>query len=46
VQVAKLAGARVIAAAGLDWKVVRTRELGADDVINCSQQRLSEEVTG
>ena len=30
IQVAKLAGARVIAAAGADWKLEKARELGAD----------------
>jgi NADPH:quinone reductase-like Zn-dependent oxidoreductase len=44
VQVAKLAGARVIAAAGSDWKLARARELGADDLVNYNEHRLSEEV--
>lgn len=44
IQVAKLAGARVIAAAGADWKLQRARELGADEVINYRASRMSEEV--
>ena len=44
IQIAKLAGARVIATAGADWKVEKARELGADEVINHSQQSIAEEV--
>ena len=44
VQVAKVAGARVIAAAGADWKLARVREFGADEIINYNQNKLSEEV--
>ena len=44
IQVAKLAGARVIAAAGADWKLERARELGADEAVNYRTSRLSEEV--
>jgi NADPH:quinone reductase-like Zn-dependent oxidoreductase len=44
VQIAKLAGARVIAAAGADWKLERTRELGADEVVNYRASKLSAEV--
>jgi NADPH:quinone reductase-like Zn-dependent oxidoreductase len=43
IQVARLAGARVIAAAGADWKLDRARELGAD-VVNYNASKLSEEV--
>lgn len=42
VQIAKLAGARVIAAAGDDGKLERARELGADDVINYQKQHIGE----
>jgi NADPH:quinone reductase-like Zn-dependent oxidoreductase len=44
IQIAKLAGARVIATAGANWKVEKARELGADEVINHSQQSIAEEV--
>jgi NADPH:quinone reductase-like Zn-dependent oxidoreductase len=44
VQVANLAGARVIAAAGADWKLERARALGADEVVNYRATTLSEEV--
>jgi NADPH:quinone reductase-like Zn-dependent oxidoreductase len=44
IQIAKLAGARVIATAGADWKLEKARELGADEVINHSQQSIAEEV--
>lgn len=44
IQVASLAGARVIAAAGADWKLERARELGADAVVNYRTSTLSEEV--
>ena len=44
IQVAKLAGARVIAAAGADWKLNKALELGADDVVNYATHSLSDEV--
>jgi NADPH:quinone reductase-like Zn-dependent oxidoreductase len=44
VQIAKLVGARVIATAGADWKLGKARELGADEVINHSQQSIAQEV--
>lgn len=44
IQIAKLAGARVIATAGADWKLEKARELGADDVINHSKQSIAEEI--
>jgi NADPH:quinone reductase-like Zn-dependent oxidoreductase len=44
IQLAKTAGARVIATAGSEAKLAKARELGADEVINHSQQRISEEV--
>jgi NADPH:quinone reductase-like Zn-dependent oxidoreductase len=44
IQIARLAGARVIATAGADWKLAKARELGADEVINHSQQSIAEEV--
>jgi NADPH:quinone reductase-like Zn-dependent oxidoreductase len=40
IQIAKLAGARVIAAAGSDWKLERARELGADSTVNYRTARL------
>jgi NADPH:quinone reductase-like Zn-dependent oxidoreductase len=43
-QVAMLAGARVIAAAGAEWKLQRARELGAEEGINYRQARVSDEV--
>ena len=43
IQVAKLHGARVIASAGSDEKLVKARELGADDVINYTTHDLAEE---
>ncbi len=43
-QIAKLVGARVIAAAGADWKLERARELGADEVVNYRDARVSVEV--
>ena len=42
VQIAKLAGARVIAAAGDDGKLERARELGADAVINYRKEHIGE----
>jgi NADPH:quinone reductase-like Zn-dependent oxidoreductase len=44
IQVARLAGARVIAAAGADWKLERARGLGAHEVVNYTTSKLSEEV--
>ena len=44
IQIAKLVSARVIATAGADWKLERARTLGADEVINHSQQSIFEEV--
>ncbi len=44
IQIAKLAGAHVIAAAGADWKLDRARELGADSVVNYRESNLSDAV--
>lgn len=44
IQIAKLAGARVIATAGADWKLEKASALGADEVINHSRQSIAEEV--
>jgi len=44
IQVAKLVGARVIATAGTEWKLEKARALGADEVIDHSQQSISLEV--
>jgi len=44
IQIAKLAGARVIATAGADWKLEKARALGADEGINHSKQSIAEEV--
>jgi NADPH:quinone reductase-like Zn-dependent oxidoreductase len=44
IQIAKLAGARVIAVAGSNAKLDKARALGADDVINHTRQSISEEV--
>jgi NADPH:quinone reductase-like Zn-dependent oxidoreductase len=44
IQIAKLAGARVITTAGSDAKLAKAKELGADEVINHSEQDFSEEV--
>jgi NADPH2:quinone reductase len=49
IQIAKLAGARVIAAASSDDKLVFCKQLGADDTINYSTQDMRErlkELTG
>jgi NADPH:quinone reductase-like Zn-dependent oxidoreductase len=43
-QIAKLVGARVIATAGTDAKLVKARALGADEVINHTTQSIAEEV--
>lgn len=44
VQIAALAGARVIATAGSDEKLDRARQLGASDVINYTNQSIVDEV--
>jgi len=44
IQIAKASGARVIATAGSDAKLARARELGADEVINHSTQKIATEV--
>lgn len=44
IQVAKPAGAKVIAADGADWKLERAREIGADPVVNYHASSLSAEV--
>ena len=44
VQIARLAGARVIATAGSDAKLAKAKELGADELINHSKQDIAEEV--
>jgi NADPH:quinone reductase-like Zn-dependent oxidoreductase len=44
IQIAKLFGATVIATAGDDKKLERSRQLGADHVINHYQQKISDEV--
>jgi NADPH:quinone reductase-like Zn-dependent oxidoreductase len=44
IQIAKLTGARVIATAGSSAKLDKARELGADELINHAQQKISEEV--
>lgn len=44
IQIAKLAGARVIATAGADWKLAKARALGADEVINHTEKSIAEEV--
>jgi NADPH:quinone reductase-like Zn-dependent oxidoreductase len=44
IQIAKLVNARVIATAGADWKLEKARLLGADEVINHTQQSIAEEV--
>jgi NADPH:quinone reductase-like Zn-dependent oxidoreductase len=44
IQIAKLVGARVIATAGADAKLEKARALGADEVINHTQQSIAEEV--
>jgi NADPH:quinone reductase-like Zn-dependent oxidoreductase len=43
-QVAKIAGARVIASAGSDAKLTRAREFGADEFVNYGDQPLAETV--
>ncbi|MGA7919630.1 MAG: zinc-binding dehydrogenase [Candidatus Acidiferrales bacterium] len=44
IQIAKAAGARVIATAGSDEKLAKARELGADDVVNHSTQKIADAV--
>jgi NADPH:quinone reductase-like Zn-dependent oxidoreductase len=44
IQIAKLTGARVIATAGSRAKLDKARELGADEVIDHAQQKISDEV--
>lgn len=44
IQICKLWGARVIATAGDERKMARAKELGADEVINHYQQKISDEV--
>jgi len=42
IQVAKLAGARIIAAAGSDEKLEKVRALGADEIINYTNQDIGQ----
>jgi NADPH:quinone reductase-like Zn-dependent oxidoreductase len=44
IQIAKATGARVITTAGSEAKLAKARELGADDVINHSTQKIADEV--
>ena len=44
IQIAKHAGARVIATAGSDAKLSKARELGAEEVINHARQKITDEV--
>ncbi len=44
IQIAKLAGARVIATAGSQEKLLRAQGLGADEVINYHEQDFAQEV--
>src|SRR5262245_1055196 len=44
IQIAKLAGAQVIAAAGADWKLELAKELGADITVNYRKTRLGDAV--
>jgi NADPH:quinone reductase-like Zn-dependent oxidoreductase len=44
VQIAKLVGARVIAVAGTDEKLVKATALGADEGINYARQDLAQEI--
>jgi NADPH:quinone reductase-like Zn-dependent oxidoreductase len=43
IQIAKLQGARVIATAGSEEKLRRAKELGADELVNHTQQDVAEE---
>jgi len=44
IQIARLFDARIIATAGAEWKMARARALGADEVVNHTQQNVYEEV--
>jgi NADPH:quinone reductase-like Zn-dependent oxidoreductase len=44
IQLAKVAGARIIATAGSPAKLAKARDLGADEVIDHSSKKISEEV--
>jgi len=44
IQIAKLAGAWVIAAAGRDDKLQKAKALGADEVINCRREDFSNKI--
>jgi NADPH:quinone reductase-like Zn-dependent oxidoreductase len=44
IQIAKFLGARVMATAGSDEKLAKARELGADETINHSTQKIRDEV--
>ena len=44
IQIAKLAGARVIATAGTDAKLVKAKGLGADEVLNHARENVPERV--
>lgn len=44
IQIAKSMGARVIATAGSQAKLIKARELGADGLINHNEQKIAEEV--
>jgi len=44
IQIAKLMGARVIATAGSSAKLDKARELGADELIDHAQRKISDEV--
>jgi NADPH:quinone reductase-like Zn-dependent oxidoreductase len=44
IQIAKLAGSRVIATAGSEAKLAKARELGADETINHSTHDIAEEI--
>ena len=43
IQIAKLTGARVIATAGSEAKLAKARELGADETIDHSSQKIADE---
>jgi len=43
IELAKLAGARVITTVGADWKIKKAREIGADHVINRLEKDIGEE---
>ena len=46
IQIAKMAGARVIATAGTDTKLERALQIGADEVINYNQDNFKDMVIG